>query len=514
LLVAAENGALPGGKVGGIGDVIRELPPALAELGWRPTVLTPSYGMLHALAGAVPSGRLDVSFAGSVRQIPVFRVPGPDPRVEHLVLEHPLFCPAGPGKIYCDDPPQRPFATDASKFALFSAAVAGYVREQSARPGIVHLHDWHAALYLALREFDPSLRELQDLPTVFTIHNLALQGIRPLRNDASALESWFPDLRYDYDVVKDPRYGDCVNPMALAIRLADRVNTVSPSYAREILLPDDLQRGFHGGEGLETDLRRAHEEARLVGILNGCDYPGVHRPAARWSRFVELASAQVASWRASDTGDISDHLLAAGRLSALGGNKPPCLLTSIGRLTEQKVALFLEPLSDGRSALQAILDKLGGQGVLVLLGSGNRDLERQIAAIARQRENLLFLRGYSEGLPDLVYELGDLFLMPSSFEPCGISQMLAMREGQPCVVHAVGGLKDTVRDGVNGFAFAGETPLEQAENFVSKVDHALALMASDAVAWERIRKRAAAERFSWAAAARKYDEELYGYFGL
>lgn len=502
-----------GGKVGGIGDVIRDLPPALVELGWRPTVLTPSYGTLSQLPGSAQLGSLRLVFGGSARDVQLYSVPGPDASVDHIVFEHRLFCPNGPGRIYCDDSAERPFATDASKFALFSAAVAEYVLQQARLPGIIHLHDWHAALYLALREFDPAYQALQDVPTVFTIHNLALQGIRPLKNDPSALESWFPGLAYQYEVVRDPRYADCVNPMALAIRLADRVNTVSPSYAREILLPDDPASDFHGGEGLEHELRQAQAQSRLLGILNGCDYPHAKCSPASWPEFLELAAAQVKSWADGEATVASDHALAASRLCALPPDKPGPLLTSIGRLTQQKVALLLQQTSAGCSALHAILDELGEGGLLVLLGSGNRDLEQRIAKIAVERQNLLFLRGYSEALPDLMYGLGDLFLMPSSFEPCGISQMLAMRQGQPCVVHAVGGLKDTVHDGVTGFVFAGNTATERADNFVRKVGEALAMLRDDPAAWGRMRERAAAQRFSWQLAARQYDEELYGHSG-
>ena len=144
-----------------------------------------------------------------------------------------------------------------------------------------------------------------------------------------------------------------------------------------------------------------------------------------------------------------------------------------------------------------------------MLGSGDSALERRLIDIAEKHENFLYLRGYSEPLPDLLYKAGDLFLMPSSFEPCGISQMLAMRSGQPCVVHAVGGLKDTVRNGVSGFSFGGASPAAQALNFTRAVDRALAMRRDDPKAWQTLRASAAAMRFSWQAAARAYISELY-----
>ena len=513
LLVAAENGALPGGKVGGVGDVIKGLPPALADLGWRPTVITPSYGMFSKLPGSERVLELSLSFAGNTESLELYQVPGPDKRITHLVLENPLFSPQGPGKIYCHDGSERPFASDATKFALLCAAVAAYLTQSDQLPDVVHLHDWHAALYLALRAFDPAFSRLRQVHTVYTIHNLALQGIRPLRNDSSALESWFPDLAYDLRLVGDPRYADCVNPVAAAIRLADRVNTVSPSYAREIQRPNDPALGFHGGEGLEDDLRRADAGSRLTGILNGCEYPE-HLPVPpRWRRLLDAIQDQVDRWNLE--GSLSEEGLdvVGGKLSALRVGRPANVLTSIGRMSAQKVELYLQTASDGRSALEAILDRLGKNGLLIMLGSGESELEQQIARCAAERPNLLYLCGYSETLSQLMYATGDLFLMPSSFEPCGISQLLAMSSGQPCVVHAVGGLNDTVKHGVSGFVFDGASSTEKADNFVSSVAQALTLKQANPGLWAGIRSQAAQQRYTWALAARRYQEEVYGHPG-
>jgi starch synthase len=123
--------------------------------------------------------------------------------------------------------------------------------------------------------------------------------------------------------------------------------------------------------------------------------------------------------------------------------------------------------------------------------------------------NLLFLQGYSDRLAELLYSSGDLFLMPSSYEPCGISQMLAMRAGQPCVVHAVGGLRDTVTH-ERGFPFSGDTPTRQATSFVAAVEGALSLRATDDKAWRQIARAAAAARFEWGSSAARYVSELYG----
>ncbi len=509
VLLAAENAALPGGKVGGIGDVIRDLPLALADRGWQPTVLTPGYGVFTGLPRAVRSGNLVFQFAGARTRAELWQVQGPDPRVRHLFIEHPLLVPHGSGHIYYDDGPHAPFASDAGKFAFYSAAAAAFVIGCQPGPKVVHLHDWHTAMYLVLREFDPAFRALKKITTVYTIHNLALQGTRPLKWDISSLESWFPKLYYPHNRVADPRYADCVNPMATAIRLADKLNTVSPTYAKEILLPDNPERGFDGGEGLERELQAAAVDGRLVGILNGCFYPKrrVRKPA--WRSFLKAAVAALTDWMTQRTSIASSHYFASQRLALLPRRRPRTLLTSVGRLTGQKVDLFLTDTGSGRSALEVILSHLGSHGMLILLGSGDPEVEIRLTRIAATHENFLFLSGYSQALAEYLYEAGDLFLMPSSFEPCGISQMLAMRAGQPCVVHAVGGLVDTVRDGVTGFVFAGARPHSQAANFASAVEDALEMKNSGDGRWRTMCCKAAAERFSWDAAAAIYEREVY-----
>jgi starch synthase len=495
---------LPKGKVGGVGDVVRDLPLALQKEGWHSTVITPSYGMFHQLPGAVQLDSLKVHFGGADDSVAVFDVPGSANGVRNIVFEHPALSPHGAGQVYSEDGAARPFATDATKFALLGAAAAAYVEQLETRPDVVHLHDWHAAFYLLMREYAPHYDSLRDIRTVFTIHNLSYQGARPLSGDESALETWFPGLEYMPDEVGDPAHENCINPMAMAIRLADRVSTVSPTYADEICEPSDAAHGFIGGEGLEELLADARDAGRLVGILNGCYYNGPKGRRPGWQRILGLATRQLNDWPDDDV-----HKVARRTLAALPKRRPQHVLTSVGRLVRQKASLFLEKLPDGRTALETILDELGSAGVLIILGSGEAEYEQRMLDIARDHGRLLFLCGYSETLAEPLYRSGDLFLMPSSFEPCGISQMLAMRGTQPCVVHAVGGLKDTVDDGRTGFVFDGDSPREQAAAFVDAVSRALNLKTTQDDAWQKICIRAASARFSWSKSARETIELLY-----
>ncbi len=507
-LVAAENGALKGGKVGGIADVIRDLPQALTALGHQVTVITPAYGIFNKLPQARHIGNLWVAFAGTQHMTQIWQVQpaGAASSVEAIAIEHPLLSPKGAGVIYHDDGAVSPYAVDASRFAFFCAATVAYVEQSNNPPDVLHLHDWHLGLVLALRQYDETLHKVRTVRTVFTIHNLAFQGIRPLQQHESSFASWFPQLRYQRAEIADPRYHDCVNPMAAAIRLADKLNTVSPTYASEILQANEPERGFSGGEGLETELRVAAAENRLTGILNGCCYGGGsrHRGGGRrpgWSRLLQAI--------AKEKHLLQNNLLAQQTLQRLPRRRPAKLLVSIGRISVQKVSLLLAPTQNYDSALEMILEQHGNTLCFIMLGSGDKALEKRLRRIASARRNFLFLSGYSETLSEWLYDVGDLFLMPSSFEPCGISQMLAMRMGQPCVVHAVGGLQDSVTDEVDGFVFVGANPNEQAENFVLSVNRALRIKATDKQRWQQIRNNAKAMRFSWEVAAAAYVSELY-----
>ena len=507
LFVAAENGALKGGKVGGVADVVRDLPAALHEHGWRATVITPAYANLHKSEGARQVERIKFAFGGHQQFATLWRVQGNDENVRNLVVEHALFASGAPGEIYSSDEPGRPYAKDANKFAFFCTAVARWVDDSETRPDAVHLHDWHAAFYLLLREYSRRHINLKDIPTAFTIHNIAYQGTRPLHGDESSLEHWLPGLPFDPGAVSDPRYADCINPMAMAVRLADRVGTVSPTYAEEICRPSDAANGFIGGEGLEGLLQQARDDGRLAGVLNGCFYDE-RPPPPSWPIFLHRVRRQVGDWQQTAPNDPV-HALAHNRLETIGNDKPANVLASIGRLVSQKVTLLSAPTGTGVAALERLAVDVDGNALIVILGSGESAYEEQLLDIARRNDNILFLKGYSESVADPLYELADLFLMPSSFEPCGISQMLAMRAGLPCVVHGVGGLKDTVKHRVNGFVFTGADLVLQADGFVATTLDALSLKSNSPAEWNAICEHASAARFEWSGSALATIEALY-----
>lgn len=375
-------------KVGGLGDASAGLVKALRRIGVEVDVVMPDYGGLPFRQESesplvVPDwvgwatarhGRLDGE--------PVTLIATP---TSHR--SHPYLDPGGSG-----------WPDNDQRFFSFSAAVASLVTEDP--PDIIHLNDWHSGLTLGFLPEPP--------PSVLTIHNLAYQG--------SADGGWLdvvPHHRPSYEL------NGAVNPLAGAIAVADRVITVSPTYARETLQPEN-------GCGVSHLLTA--KGPGYVGILNGIDTevwnPSTdpHLPLRYGPDSVELKR------------EIRRDL---AREVGLEPDEGP-LVGMVTRLTHQKgVDLAL--------AAAARLGELGAH--MVLLGSGERHLaeESEIAA-SDSRGRLAFRSGYDEGLSHRIFAGSDLYLMPSRFEPGGLTQMQAMRYGAIPVVTDVGGLHDTVID--------------------------------------------------------------------
>lgn len=516
--MAAENDSLPKAKVGGVADVVRDIAPALTELGHQVSIVIPAYGFLHKITGAQWIADVNFIFQGILHHAALYQVPArnPHPRADHYVIHHPIFEAVHPEtrehQIYVHDPDGQPFFSDGSRFACFcSAAAAALTQGAIPRADVMHLHDWHMAIVALLRRYHSNCAPLKAVQTVFTIHNLALQGVRPLEGSSSSLSAWFPEMFYHRLDVADPRWPDACNLMACGIRLADRVHTVSPSYAQEICRPDDPPR-FYGAQGLEAVLNHEREMGNLKGILNGCDYP-VHRhpPIMDFSDMVRGFQHQIMQWSADRPTVSSAAFIASHNLSGFlhDLSRPRMVICSVTRLTEQKVLLMRQGENNGMSALARILTALGDDGVYFLLGSGQEEFERFLTQVSARFSNFVFLNGFSDEIAQTLYANGDLFLMPSSFEPCGISQMLAMRDGQPCVVHAVGGLRDTVHHDINGFCFDGKDIEEQANAFVDTFCRAIHMFKNDPEKWQQIKDGAAAARFLWQDTAGQYVKKLY-----
>jgi len=293
--------------------------------------------------------------------------------------------------------------------------------------------------------------------------------------------------------------------MAIGIRLADAVHTVSPSYKEDILLQSRPPE-FIGGESLEKDLLEADNQGRLYGILNGSNYQNI-RTAERNMLFRNAVKA-IFGWLQEESKKYKADFLAhtGEKLLPYLTEEPGFICSSVARLTEQKFFFFKE----SPEALLEILKKLEKvNGIYMVLGTGAPEYEELFRQISREQKNFIFFNGQSEDVIDSIYLETDLYFMPSQFEPCGISQMLAMRNGNPCLVHHTGGLKDTVVHMETGFSFDGDTYDEKISNMLLCFDEALDVYQNKPEQWKSIQENARKMRFTWKKSVDEYYEKLY-----
>lgn len=452
----------PLAHTGGLGDVSAALPAALRELGVDVRVMLPMYRTVRDRAAkksrpvAVP-GTDGVSIT-SART--------PDTDVPVLLVDSPSLFDRD-GGLYVDES-GADWPDNSIRFATLSK-VASIVASASNpigwSPQLLHANDWQTGLAVALlatrREGRP--------PSVFTIHNLTFLGLLP-RSAFNALG--LPAQAFGIHGVEF--YGD-VSLMKAGISYADRITTVSPTYAREI-----QTRDF--GAGLEGLL--SERSAHLTGILNGADY-------MRWNPSTDPHIAT--RYDSLSLDDKKSCKAALQREFKLEEASDAFLIGSVSRLTTQKGLDLL------MRALPAVPDK---KTQIVLLGSGDRGLERAWMDAAKRNPGRIGVRiGFDEALSHRIEAGADAFVMPSRFEPCGLNQMYSLRYGTPPIVHRVGGLADTVEDGVTGFSFKETTPVSLAE----AIKRARTTFA-DAHAWRAMQLRGMAKDFSWPRSAKQYLE--------
>ena len=467
LYLSAE--VVPFAKTGGLADVAGSLPKAVRALGHDIRVAMPRYG------------RVEVEKFGLKKVLGPFPVPldeqakpaeiyegriGQDVPV-YFVENRELYDRDG---IYM-------YPDDAERFIFYCRAALEMCRLLGWRPDVIHCNDWHTAIVpnwlKTIYQDDPFFRETA---TVYTIHNLAYQGIFGYR----VLEIAGVD---EYGFLAHPDMADLngvVDLMARGIHFADVVNTVSETYAQEILTPEY-------GERLDPLLRdRRH---RLFGILNGIDYE-VMNPATdpHIAQHYDIHSLE----------KRMENKKALQREAGLKEDVDAPLVGAISRLTDQKgfdlVAQVMDPM----------LRYLRVQ--FVLLGTGEQRYHDMFSGLSqRYPDRVRAFLTFNAPLAQRIYAGADLFLMPSRFEPCGLGQMIAMRYGSVPVVRETGGLADTVKDydprsGTgNGFTFREYEPLALYTALVRAVE-----TYRHTEVWRHIQLAGMTADFSWAASARKY----------
>lgn len=463
-------------KTGGLADVAGALPAALAAAGAEPRLLVPGFPAIHdALTRECAVAPVALPWSEGRAALLRGRLPG---------FEMPVYVLDAPGLF---DRPGNPYADDSGtayddnhrRFALLGLAAARLAEgvDPGWRPQVVHAHDWHAGLACA-RVAASRARLRTNARTVFTVHNLAYQGLFPVDRFG---ELGLPPGHYAVEGVEF--YGQ-VSFMKAGLHFADAITTVSPSYAREIQTPEQ-------GCGLDGLLR--HRADVLQGILNGVDY-------SVWSPAHDASLAQ--PYDAAHPAGKAACKAALQRECGLQLRAEVPLFGIVSRLTEQKgLPLVLD-------ALDELLD-CGGQ--LVVLGSGDARLEAEFAAaVERHPGRVAHRTGMDEGLAHRVVAGSDVVLVPSRFEPCGLTQLYGLSYGTLPLVHRVGGLADTVVDTTledldagtaTGFVFDAFT----AEAYRRALRRAFALWRRPD-GWACVQAAAMRQRFGWDVAAQRYVE--------
>ncbi|MEZ4516677.1 MAG: glycogen synthase [Chloroflexota bacterium] len=464
LFLSAE--VAPFAKTGGLGDIGGSLPKALHKMGHDVRVVMPAYQNIESGYPGVSSMPVQLLVPTGSGIIPagVFESRLPDSEVPiYFVAENNLFNrPNIYG--YWDDP---------YRFAYFSRAALQLTVNLDWRPDVVHAHDWHTAPAVTwLATSGQSDDHFRGIPSVFTIHNLAHQG----------KTSWnvFDYLQIVTHSLNEEAFGE-VNFMARGIYHATMVNTVSPTYSREILTKE-------GGAGLDGLLR--YRSYDVHGILNGLDED-------TWNPATDKRIARQFTRRSLGRKLENRHALQEAVGLPQIDDIP--LVAMVSRLDWQK------GMDITGHVIHLLMSGFAGEAQFVVLGTGDPQYERMFAQLASyHRDKMAAVLSYNAGFAPTVYAGSDMFLMPSLFEPCGLGQMIAMRYGSVPVVRATGGLADTVQDGITGFSFYDYN----SDAFWNALQRAIYIHNVDKPAWTQIQKNGMATDFSWERSGQGY-QQLY-----
>ncbi len=467
LFAAAE--AVPFVKTGGLADVVGSLPKYFPKKNYDVRVVLPKYRFL----AETYRSRMERVGVCSV----YFHKKNQYAGIDRLVEDGVTFYFIDSETYFVGDAPYGELERDAEKFAFFSMTVVAMLESIKFQPDIIHCHDWHTGLVPAFLEaFCRGEKFYHDVCFVYTIHNLAYQGGRPI--DEFRPLTKLPDAYFTEELlVKDGE----VNPLKGGIVFSDYVTTVSETYAREIQTPER-------GEELDELLRARSDH--LVGILNGLDYQD--QDPETDPRIAHRFTGDLIGYKSANKADLQREL-------RLDEREEIFLIGMVSRLTDQKGFDLVEPILD------EILSS--GEVQLAVLGTGEEQYETMFRNYAEKYPGRISANiGYSEELAQRIYASCDAFLMPSLFEPCGLSQLMALRYGTVPLVHKTGGLADTVEPydesehTGTGFCF----PDCEADEVRDMICRARKVFVESPEEWKGIIERGMAADFSWNASCEKY----------
>ncbi len=419
-------------KVGGLGDVMGSLPKSLAKLNLDISIIIPFYGAIDKkkYKSKLIKKRIAIEIDNKKTYFDLYQTKLPKSKAKVFLVKHKLFnfkeIYLG-GRKYLKNGKYTREVRDIERFVFFSKAVVETIRSLEWNIDLLHCHDWHTALLPTfLDEYNIKYQDFKNIKTLFTIHNLANQGISgvDIVDYAGLNKNLTPALMEDYYDLD----GDKIDAMKIGILSADYINTVSPNYAQEILTKEY-------GEGLEKYLIR--RKKHLTGIINGIDYQFFNPQKDKFIKNKFTVKNYQKQKKANKKHLVKEYNLPNQDLPLFG------LIT---RLVKQKGLDILLP------ALENILKKEKIQ--LIVLGTGQKEYEEAFTKLAHKYPEKVSVKiTFDAGLAQRIYAGTDFFLMPSKFEPCGLGQMIAMRYGSIPVVRSTGGLKDTVHNNKTGLVF-------------------------------------------------------------
>ena len=468
----------PFAKTGGLGDVTGSFPKALKSTNQEIRVIMPKYKSInerkYVLREVIRLKDIPVTINDVTRTINVKSAFLPDSKVQIYFIEIPeLFGRSG---LYTDSATGKDFPDNSERFAYFCKGALETLKILSWKPDIIHCNDWQTALtpyYLKTIYKDDDF--LKGIKTIFTIHNFSYQGIFK-KNISPALDIQAEDVEENGAFENDGN----LNLLKGAILYSDQITTVSETYAKEISTKKEF------GYGLEKVLQKKSKS--FTGILNGVDY-------TVWSPHVDkLIPFKYSEEDLEGKAQNKQSLLTRVNLKY---QEDVAVIGMISRVVEQKgFNLLLDAMAQ--------LMELNVQ--LVILGTGDKKIEKQILGMQKKYSSKISLnQAFDETLAHMIEAGSDIFLMPSSYEPCGMNQMYSLKYGTIPIVYNVGGLAETITEynaedkSGNGFVFDKYT----GKDMIRAIKRALKLYKKPEQ-WNELRLLAMKEDFSWDRSAQNY----------